>query len=465
MTDQLNKLCLYALNYDLLLQYPIHRLHGSLKISRPLQQSTDESLIAEETLTVEAFELIESLYKAERNEIDNANTKKQELRLKRLLPLLLYRYRPCEEISTKIEEEKNGEPMTITKNQKLMQVLPFNFRPYNTGLLYENWPLGRTQELILTAENNQDPTYEQDLLTGDSNVYYVAEPVDKLDWLSSKRSINTEEPFNVIKFYENIDAFFLKYAPRARMIRKARFRSTLPESRFFRQFLFETVFYKNGSTNQVAQTWDCAWRNYLSDPALVAHLLVQMQPTSVETFGNYCSSLNSIICFATAGWTVEQRVALQQLLRATPYEKSLDRETALKISAMQSAIVELVVGDQKCSVKTRAATMALYVGLQSRFTAYTDDVKTCVNSIYRIVTTLEQSIDVEKTTFETFFSNWQLWHLSKHLVAYLQTLPVQLDSLEIVSDFLAFVTKNVRLFSDEAIATDLLSVHATLTKK
>ena len=464
MSEQLNKLCLYALNYDLLLQYPVHRQHGAVKIQRVLQPDVDQALIAEETLTLEAFDLIEFLYKAEKSK--NENTKEQESRLKRLLPLLLYRYRPVKEAVVTTEEEKSGVPMTITKNRQLMQVLSFNFRPFNTGLRYDDWPLGRTQELVITAENHENPSLEQELLTKDQNVYYVAEPVDKLDWLSSKQSIGTGEPFNVSKFYENIDAFFLKYAPRARSIRKARFRSLMAESRAFRQFLFETQFYKNNQANQLAQTWDCVWKNTFQDTTLTAHLLVLMQPTSIEIFSTQCLALASIFSFATDAWTSEQKLSLQHLCRATPYEKTIESETALKISAVLSAIVETTGSCTIYSSKVRAAAMSLFIGLQSRFTAFKGDIKACVNSVYRLVASLEQSINVEKTTFDAFLTNWQLWHLAKELILYLQSAPeMKLDSIEFVSYFTQHVMINVKLFSEENFQKDLQAVTTTLSKK
>ena len=463
MTEHLNKLCLYALNYDLLLQYPVHRQHGSLKIQRPLQQDVDAALVAEETLTVEALDLIEFLYKAEKSK--NTNTQPQETRLKRLLPLLLYRYRPCEEINTQTEEEKETAPMVITKDRQLMQVLSFNFRPFNTGLRYDDWPLGRTQELVITSENHKEPGLEHELLTGDQNVYYVAEPVDKLQWLSSKRSSNGAEPFNVIKFYENVDAFFLKYAPRAKMIRKARFRSIMPETRQFRQFLFETQFYKNNQSNQVAQMWDCTWRNCFQDTALPAHLLVLLQPTTVEAFATQCTALSLVFSFATNGWTPEQKLSLQHLCKATPYEKTIDSETSINVSLVLSAVIECVGIGQMCNNKIRAAAAALYIGLQSRFTAYKGDVKACVNSVYRAVLSLEQSIDVEKTTFDSFLTNWQLWYLAKQMIMYLQTFDLRLESLDFVSNFTQYITENVKLFSEEAFSHDLQTVTATLQKK
>lgn len=463
MTEKLNKLCLYALNYDLLLQLPIHRQHGSVKIQRVLTEETDKALIAEETLCVEALDLIEFLYRAEKSP-ETMDIKIQETRLKRLLPLLLYRYRPCSEQTAQIEDQQeNTTPLVITKDHQLMQVLPFNFRPFNTGLRYDNWPLGRTQELILTVENHSEPGLEQTLLTSDQNVYYVAEPVDKLDWLRSKKSINGEKPFDEIKFYENIDSFFLKYAPRARMIRKARFRSTLAESREFRKFLFETKFYENNQSNQLAQLWDCCWRSF-KNSSMVAHLLVLMQPTTIESFATYCCALQQLFQVATDGWTSEQKLQLENLCRSTPYEKSLDPLTAIHIAQVLQTIIEYLGTSLPCSQKLRAAATVLYAGLQSRFTAYQADTKSCVNSVLRIATTLEQSIDVEKTTFNTFFTNWQLWYLSQNIVSYLKDSMEGLQSIEFVGRYTQYAALELKIYSEEAFKNDVPAVSLAFEK-
>ncbi len=462
MSDQLSKLCLYALNYDLLLQYPIHRQYDSVKIHRPLKAETDEALIAEETLTVEAFDLIEALYKTEKAGTDSSITKQQENRLKRLLPLLLYRYRPCDQVQTVIEENgATGEPMIITKDRQQMQVLPFNFRPFNTGLKYANWPLGRTQELVITEENHQEPGAEKELLTNDHNVHYVAEPVDKLEWLSSKRSVGSDEPFNVAKFYENTDLFFLKYAPRARMIRKARFRSPRPESTNFRNFLFETQFYRNNDP-VTAQTWDSTWKEYLHDLLLSAHLLVLMQPLDVTQFSFQSLALARIFAFATYGWTAEQRHALNQICRATPYEKNIDADMATKTSIILHSAIENTIANSIQNTRLGAAALALFVGLQTRFTAYQGDIKGCFNAIYRIVLSIEQSINIEQSVHDSYLNNWQLWYLAKQLVVYLQSSDLQLGDIEFVSQFLQFAVQNYKLFSKEALEHDLQSVSSVL---
>ena len=78
---------LLALNYDLLLQYPIHRLPGNRKILRTLDaDGTDALLVAEETVLNEALDLIENLSVAAET-LDEKQTEQQE-RLQKILPLL-----------------------------------------------------------------------------------------------------------------------------------------------------------------------------------------------------------------------------------------------------------------------------------------------------------------------------------------------------------------------------------------
>src|SRR6056297_793213 len=152
-TVSLDLRSLLTLSYDLLLQYPVHRLARNAKFVRPLTFAQDETLIAEESLTVDAFGMIESLMQQLTN--DEKPDESAMRRLQKLLPLLLYRYRNAEPDNAALSEPVDGneetaaaKPMTIVRDRDLLRVLPFNFRPFNTGLRYNDWPLGRTKEVI-----------------------------------------------------------------------------------------------------------------------------------------------------------------------------------------------------------------------------------------------------------------------------------------------------------------------------
>lgn len=496
-TPTLNRASVLALNYDLLLQYPIHRLDGNARLQRPLSAVADAALIAEETLTNEAFDIIEALYEAERkgagdDEQNVANdakkgvgeekTRLNDERLKRLLPLLLYRYRPLHTTTPKEDtptEPKEPTPaakdsMVIERERETLQILPFNFRPYNTGLCFNNWPLGRTKEIIVTAETVGEYDFSAQLFTGDRNVYYIAEPDDKLEWLNSKRS-TTQEAFSVERFYRNADAFFSKYAPRARAIRKARFRSTLPESHLFRAFLFESRFAASAETppTSIAAQWDSVWRDSLDALRynsivgvdtrrrrwhLLANLLALLQPTNIEQYVKYVSNLNSVLRFATDTWTNRQVELLEQLLRSTIYERGVapaiaERKNNALLSIAASAAEEC------CSqITVAASTLLLYTALRSQFDARffggatLDERKKAANFFYRVVVSLQQSLDVSGAVHDVALSAAQLWSLAETLLRYLrENSAVSTESLDFVAEFVKHVVDNaatVLFFAD-----------------
>ena len=199
---------------------------------------------------------------------------------------------------------------------------------------------------------------------------------------------------------------------------------------------------------------------------MVAPLLVSIQPASVEMFAAQCCAIKNVLDYATDGWKSEQKLQLENLLRSTPYEKSIESSVANSIALVLTTIVEFLGTSQICSQKIRAATTVLYVGLQSGFTAYQKDTRSSVNSVLRIAISLEQSIDVEKTTHSAFFTNWQLWHLSQHIVSFLENSQEKLDEIKLVGEFTQYATSSqVNIFSEKAFSHDLQGISQALNIK
>lgn len=538
-TPSLNWQSLLALNYDLLLQYPVHRLAGNAKIERKLSIESDAALVAEETLINDAFDLIESLVNRLQTDTgpndDAAVPERETQRLQRLLPLLLYRYRPITEQvnvsdgSSGVHDKENDNDdvgddgddvapkksdgskndvgptvaqkdseMAIVRDRQKMKILAFNFRPFNTGLRYNDWPLGRTKEVVIATGKDGDvnvdgenPMQELDEFAQQlaSNVHYVAEPVDKLAWLRSKRAdSDSAEPFNVAQFYRNVDIFFGKYAPRARALRKARFRCTAAESREFRKFLFESKFY-GGPEEDSAQQWDWLWAEsfdalrYANDADgqrrrrhLLANMLVLLQPHSLQQSRTQVDCLNNVLRRATAQWTDKQVTVLESLLRATVYEERVSSDLAARKNCLVLALVRLVCDNNGSDVSLRAATLFLYTALRSQFDAVfcqsahqsrdSDAEHNIVvaNTFYRVVAALEREVDVESAVYNTFLSAPQLWQMAGMLIRYLreqaQADNTALDSMDFVQLFTAHVRKTV---TDNLFASDIAFAESQVT--
>lgn len=475
-----NRLAVLALNYDLLLQYPINRLQGNAKILRSLDQTKDATLIAEETLTNEAFDIIEMLYAAERDGAkETAQLRQHDHRLKRLIPLLLYRYRPIETIDT--SESENDEAkiphtesnaMVAKHDRQTMQVLPFNFRPYNTGLCYSNWPLGRTKDVVVTAESAAAETVEMgsEIYTKDSNVYYIAEPTDKEAWVKTKLSDESQVAFDVDKFYNSADVFFQKYAPRARVIRKARFRSILPESRLFRSFLFDTA----------SHVWDEIWQESFASLRykligadaeddtkrryhLLANFLALWQPYNLSQFSEKVASLDAVLQFATRSWSNHQVIMLEQLLRATVYEKGVSGETASRKNCIVNAIVHLIDTSDSQTIHIRSATLLLFAALRSQFGAIFCDLQnneSSANIMLRIVWPLESALVNVDSTKNLYLTAVQLWTVAELLLRFLQTANVAFDSRDFVALFVKHVLSNAK---ENLFAPDLQNIDTSVT--
>lgn len=441
---------LLALNYDLLLQYPVHRLAGNRKITRPLNDKTDVAIISEETLLNEALDLIESLAVA--NDSLNDFQKKQQERLQKLLPLLLYRYRPETSVNSSSGNSKSNnsaEPMSIVRDQQTFNILAFNLRPFNSGLRFENWPIGRTKELAITTEPLDGQSEDEDV-----KIHYVVEPLDKKAWLHSKVS-RDGTVFNVVELYKNTDRYFGKHMLRMRALRKARFRSVERELRHFRKLLFETQFYRDQS---VEQKWDWLWQDSLSafhydDSSdlhrqrklhMVANLLALFQPRDIDQAVEQFIALNSVIKYA---FVCEKQCIdlLEQLLRATVYDKKIASNKNCVLKAIVNSLGNLTTMP---STSVRAATLYLFCAIRSRFSdAFClpdNDLKVIFNTFYRIVASVESLLDTGDGKTLSYLSVVQLWQLARKVIDFMRTNVVDLDieSIDFVRQFSAHVGTN-----------------------
>jgi len=438
--DSLDWKGLLALNYDLLLQFPIHRRPGNCKLTRRLDASgADAKLTREETLTNEALDLIERLADAKSGDISKSPTACRK-RLQKLLPLLLYRYRPSDSPSVGIEQDlvdADGQPlsaekqlqpeMSIVRNRIELHLLAFNFRPFNSGLCYRNWPLGRTKEVC-------------DDTSSAEQIYYVAEPVDKVLWLESKRAAAPpHEPLDVGRMYggqDNQRLFFKMYAPRARALRKARFRSTRAESHDFRKFIFGTCFYGDAPT---ARTWEQLWNTALPSlrydqacvghaPAImqkrrmnqVANLLALLQPASMDEMALQLRKVDQTVAHATVWWSAEQVAHLEALLRATVYEQKVDANLVVRKNHL---LLGTVAHADDSGVAQRAMTLWWYTALRSKFDPTFDGESRnaqTFNIMLRTIVSLERSLSFNNGKTVAYLPPRQLWHLSGILINFVR---------------------------------------------